>query len=221
MVAIKSYNTIKLSTEKKKEAVINEINILKILKHPNIVKYINVIENRRNTHLIMEHGGKNNLKDLIDKKKITRSLAINLFKKIVDAVSYIHSLGIVHRDLKVENITINKQNEVKLVDFGFAVKHNGKKLKDILGTPNYMGPEISLRKDYNGEANDVWALGVIFYFMITGKYPFTGKNLGELMANIQSARPSYSSIKGSEEHRLLRKIFILNEKDRITCKEML
>ena len=221
MVAIKSYNTIKLSTEKKKEAVINEINILKILKHPNIVKYINVIENRRNTHLIMEHGGKNNLKDLIDKKKITRSLAINFFKKIVDAVSYIHSLGIVHRDLKVENITINKQNEVKLVDFGFAVKHNGKKLKDILGTPNYMGPEISLRKDYNGEANDVWALGVIFYFMITGKYPFTGKNLGELMANIQSARPSYSSIKGSEEHRLLRKIFILNEKDRITCKEML
>ena len=145
MVAIKSYSTIKLSSEKKKNAVKNEIEILKVLRHPNIAKYHNVIENRRNTHLIMEHGGKVNLKDLIDKKKITRTFAIKSFKKIVEAVAYIHSLGIVHRDLKVENITVNKQQEVKLVDFGFAVKHKGKKLTDILGTPNYMGPEISHR----------------------------------------------------------------------------
>ena len=221
IVAIKSYSTIKLSSEKKKNAVKNEIEILRLLKHPNIVKYYNVIENRRNTHLIMEHGGKVNLKDIIDKKKMSRTFAIKSFKMIVEAVAYIHSLGIVHRDLKVENITVNKQHEVKLVDFGFAVKHKGKKLSDILGTPNYMGPEISQRRMYDGEANDVWALGVIFYFMVTGKYPFGGKNLAELMSNIRRARPSYSSIKGSNEHRLLTKIFVAKESDRITCKDIL
>jgi serine/threonine protein kinase len=77
--------------------------------------------------------------------------------------------SIVHRDLKLENIIVDNRNNLKLIDFGFAVQtYPGQKLKTCCGTPSYMAPEICQRKEYSGYATDIWALGVIGFIMLTG-----------------------------------------------------
>jgi serine/threonine protein kinase len=96
----------------------------------------------------------------------------------VDGVAYLHANGIVHRDLKLDNILIDPsdQNRIKIIDFGFSIKATAdQKLTLHCGTPHYMDPDISKKKDYNGQAADVWALGVILFILLTGKLPFFGE----------------------------------------------
>ena len=91
-----------------------------------------------------------------------------IFKQLVDGLSYLHAHEIVHRDLKLDNILIDPsdKNRVKIIDFGFSVKATAEqKLTLFCGTPHYMDPDISRRKDYNGHAADVWALGVILFIL--------------------------------------------------------
>ena len=90
-----------------------------------------------------------------------------------------------HRDLKLENIVVDDRNNIKLIDFGFAIKcTKGQKLKSFCGTPSYMAPEICSRLEYCGFASDVWALGVVMYIMLTGHYPFKGITEKDLFKNI-------------------------------------
>jgi len=103
-----------------------------------------------------------------------------------------HNLGLVHRDLKLENILINDiggMNEIKLIDFGFATNCTaGSKLSMFCGTPCYMDPDLVKKKKYSGQGVDVWALGVILFLLITGGVPFWGDNEAELYRRICSAR---------------------------------
>ena len=104
-----------------------------------------------------------------------------LFRQVVDAVELIHTQGFAHRDLKMTNILLNEENEIKLIDFGFAC--DGFKEKSLFcGTPSYMAPEILTKEKYNGRLVDIWALGVVLYKMVTGEYPFGSKNFGILWA---------------------------------------
>ena len=92
---------------------------------------------------------------------------------MADAVAYLHSEKIVHRDMKLENVLINNENRVKIIDFGFSVKSD-KKLSFCCGTPHYMSPELALKKDHYGAPTDIWALGVMLFIMLTGRLPFFG-----------------------------------------------
>ncbi len=99
-----------------------------------------------------------------------------IFKQICGAVNYCHSQNIIHRDIKMENILINEQRQIKLIDFGFSVQIGlENKLTVYCGTPSYMAPEIHSKKDYFGPPVDVWALGVMLYVMSCGRFPFKGK----------------------------------------------
>jgi len=92
-----------------------------------------------------------------------------------------HSKKIVHRDIKLANILIDHNENIKIIDFGFSASFkNHKRLKILCGTPCYMSPEIVCRKVYNSKAIDVWALGVLFYRMVTGVFPFKGKKIYDL-----------------------------------------
>ena len=101
----------------------------------------------------------------------------------MSAIAYLHANDIVHRDLKLDNILIDPTssdghccNRVKIIDFGFSIKATSdQKLSLFCGTPHYMDPDISKKRDYNGHAADVWALGVILFILITGKLPFYGE----------------------------------------------
>lgn len=127
----------------------------------------------------MSHGGQNSLKKCIDSKKgVHRNKFIKYFVDLVEGVSYLHNKNIVHRDLKLENVVVDIDEGIKLVDFGFATiqKSRNEKLRDICGTPNYMSPQTTKRELYNPKKNDVWALGIIYYYCLFSEFPFKGKD---------------------------------------------
>ena len=93
-------------------------------------------------------------------------------------VQYLHSKKIVHRDLKLENIMINENLNVKIIDFGFSLfTLKNRKLSLHCGTPSYMAPELVAKEDYLGQPVDIWALGILLFKMLTGAYPFTGTKI--------------------------------------------
>lgn len=120
----------------------------------------------------MEDGGKLSLAGLMRKTRtITEATAKLIFKQIFEGVRHCHEKRISHRDLKLENILVDENNGVKIIDFGFSSKC-GQKLQNFCGTPPYMAPEIAGRVPYHGEPADMWALGILLYLMLFGKFPF-------------------------------------------------
>ncbi len=99
-----------------------------------------------------------------------------LFKQVVSALYYCHQRNVTHRDIKLENILLNEaKTQVKLIDFGFSTCiPNDKKIKLFCGTPSYMAPEIVSKKEYCGPPADVWALGVLLFALLCGRFPFRG-----------------------------------------------
>lgn len=91
----------------------------------------------------------------------------------MDGVAYLHNEKITHRDLKLENVLIDDNMNIKIIDFGFSVKSD-KKLQFSCGTPHYMSPELALKKDHYGPPTDIWAMGIMLYIMLTGRLPFFG-----------------------------------------------
>lgn len=108
-------------------------------------------------------------------KRLHESEASGIFKQIVEAMGYCHRNGIYHRDIKTENVLIDKYKRIRIIDFGFSVKSNPTtKLTLFCGTPNYMSPEIVLKREYYGGPSDAWALGVLLFVITCGYFPFKG-----------------------------------------------
>lgn len=124
IIAIKTYDKIRLCDPLKKASVDREIKILKSIEHPNIIKYIDCFDNKRQLHLIMEYAGQRSLYEYI-KANHNRCLeeqeAKGIFRQIVEAISYLHKKSIAHRDLKLENIIFTSKEQVKIIDFGFSI----------------------------------------------------------------------------------------------------
>jgi len=189
------------------KAVRREIDILKSIQHPGIAGYLDCFENTRNIHLVMEYAGKMHLKRFIDQNiPLPCNLPLIILKQLVETIYYIHTMGIAHRDLKMENIVINEALDcpsVKLVDFGFSLKFKDDQIcNDICGTPNYMCPELCRRGEYDPRAADVWALGVIFYFLLNNEFPFKGANEVELFTEVLTKEMIFQSESNSNETKL-------------------
>jgi serine/threonine protein kinase len=109
-------------------------------------------------------------------KRISEGEAAFIFKQIVEAMAYCHRVGVYHRDIKTENVLIDKYKKIKIIDFGFSVKSSPTtKLTLFCGTPNYMSPEIILKREYYGGPSDTWALGVLLFVITAGYFPFKGR----------------------------------------------
>lgn len=105
-----------------------------------------------------------------------------LWRQVVQAIMYCHTRNVTHRDIKLENILLDEtKTRVKLIDFGFStcIPHE-KKIKLFCGTPSYMAPEIVAKVEYSGPPADIWALGVLLFALLCGKFPFKGSNDKEL-----------------------------------------
>jgi MAP/microtubule affinity-regulating kinase len=98
-----------------------------------------------------------------------------IFKQIIEGLLYLHENNVSHRDIKLENIIIKNKSEIKIIDFGFSIcSPKDKLLNFFCGTPNYMPPEIILKKDYLGEYSDIWSIGILLYTILCGSFPFRG-----------------------------------------------
>ena len=179
-VAIKIINK-KLLSSLDVQQVKSEIDILKIAKHPNIIKLYDVFENEQYIYIIMEYCAGGDLFSYIEKRgfKLKEEFAAEIIHKLCTAVFFLHQYGIVHRDLKPENILMTNNSEtadVRLVDFGLGkIIGPGETCNEPFGTFSYVAPEILKGKPYNFKV-DLFAIGIITYLLVTGFLPFDHEN---------------------------------------------
>ncbi|CAH8828571.1 unnamed protein product [Trichobilharzia szidati] len=188
-VAIKIIDKSCLSPENLKK-VYRESDILKELHHSNVVKLYQVMETQRLLCMVMEYVSNGELFDYIATYgRFSEVDARVKFLDVLSAVDYIHSCGIVHRDLKAENILLDSEMNIKLVDFSFGTHFNSPThlLNTWCGSPPYAAPEIFLGEPYVGVKADIWSLGVILYVMVCGALPFDAQSLPHLKNQVLSA----------------------------------
>eukprot|EP00531_Pseudo-nitzschia_arenysensis_P018048 CAMPEP_0116125478 /NCGR_PEP_ID=MMETSP0329-20121206/5831_1 /TAXON_ID=697910 /ORGANISM="Pseudo-nitzschia arenysensis, Strain B593" /LENGTH=570 /DNA_ID=CAMNT_0003619519 /DNA_START=297 /DNA_END=2009 /DNA_ORIENTATION=+ len=197
--AIKS---IRKSKVKKIEVLKREIQILREVKHPNIIELVDVFEDAKYLHLVTELCTGGELFDRIIAKSsspeghYSEHDAALVIKSILDAIAYCHSKGIVHRDLKPENflfLTESEDSPIKIIDFGLS-RHkdaNDGMMKTKVGTPYYVAPEV-LRREYT-EACDIWSIGVITYILLCGYPPFYGDNDAEIFNSVRIGQFDFPS----------------------------
>uniref|UniRef100_A0A1I8HN43 Protein kinase domain-containing protein n=1 Tax=Macrostomum lignano TaxID=282301 RepID=A0A1I8HN43_9PLAT len=166
--------------------VYREIEAMKCLRHPYIIRLYEVIETASQVCLVMEFASKGEVFDYITRvKHLPETEAREIFWQTVCAVSYCHHRRIAHRDLKAENLLLDYRGCVKLVDFGFCnVMQPNELLNTHCGSPQYASPELFKGEAYDGIKVDVWSLGVILYVLVCGSFPFCGEHLGTIKASV-------------------------------------
>jgi len=189
--AVKSFKISKLNSSELK-CLQNEIDVFLRMDHPHITRLYDVYESKESLHLVMEYlqGG-----ELFDRIKQVRRFkeqdASEAVWQILLALNYIHSHGIVHRDIKMENFLYDQpgSNQLKLIDFGFSKMCNpGTEMQSSLGTVAYVAPEVLLQS-YTSQC-DLWSLGVISFVLLSGQMPFPSSPGGQQMRNILDGRYS-------------------------------
>ena len=225
--AIKIYSKQTLIDPQKRNTVKNEINILKQIDNENIMKLYEVIDTPSNLYLVLEYINGINLLEILKNEKnhfIKEQRAKKLFSQIVKGISYCHKKNIFHRDIKLENILVLKDDTVKIIDFGFGIKCNRDTLQKLFcGTPSYMAPEIVKKEKYIACYSDIWSLGVLFYALLFGIFPFKGKDDDELFAKIIEANldfPDYNPL-SEKIKQMFQKIFVHTPNQRISLDEII
>ena len=225
--AIKIYSKQTLIDPQKRNTVKNEINILKQIDNENIMKLYEVIDTPSNLYLVLEYINGVNLLEILKNEKnhyIKEQRAKKIFSQIVKGISYCHRKNIYHRDIKLENILVLKDDIIKIIDFGFGIKCNKDTLQKLFcGTPSYMAPEIVKKEKYIACYSDIWSLGVLFYAILFGIFPFKGKDDDELFEKIKEANlvfPDYNPL-SEKTKQMFQKIFVHTPNQRISLDEMI
>ena len=212
--------------------VLTEIDILERCDHPNIIKYYDYYENSEYFFINLEYLKLGNLTTFLkNNKKLKEKTVMNITLQIAQSISYLHKLGIVHRDIKPDNILVDYQqsdinNPIKVIitDFGLA-KLLGKDetSKECCGSLLYCAPEVLDRKPYN-KCVDIWALGINTYYLITRKYPFkVCKERKDMYKSICADDFSFEGIfnKSPEVNDFIRRCLEKDKSKRITIEEVL
>ena len=221
-VAVKTYETAKLYDMERKKSVANESKIMKGLEHSNIISFIAHLTSPGKIHLVMEYPGLQSLYEYVkngQNRHISIDQARPIFFQLTNALNYLHSRSISHRDIKLENVMFNK-GVAKLIDFGFSFSGNVKQ-RTYCGTPTYMAPELVNRKEYSPSPVDVWALGVLLFRMISGTYPFKAKTERELFKRISLGEYDDSCIPCPEARDLLSRMLVLDPSKRLTTTDIM
>jgi len=209
-----------------------EINILINTDHPNIIKIFEVYESQRSLYIVMEECKGGEIFDRIiehieSKKMYSEKDAADMFGQVMSAIAYCHNNGICHRDLKPENLLYlnkgpEKNNPIKVIDFGLSQFISDQKLTTKVGTAYYVSPEI-LKGDYT-EKCDIWSAGVILYIFLSGDPPFNGPNdnaIYQKIAQMKFAFPEKKWKNISNDAKDLIMHMISPEKERYTAKQVL
>lgn len=121
-------------------------------------------------------------------RRLGDSEAFKVFYPLLQAVQYLHSQGIAHRDIKLTNVLVDNHGGIKLIDFGFA-DSTSRILRAYCGTPSYMAPELMAKREYWGRCVDMWALGVVLYRLLTGEYAFGAEDDPDLQRRAGKGQP--------------------------------
>ncbi|KAJ6434224.1 hypothetical protein OIU84_017845 [Salix udensis] len=182
--ACKSIDKNLLNDPTDRECLQNEAKIMSILSpHPNIVQLFDVYDTEDSLDMVLELCQQSTLYDRLMKSGddgLSEGRYASIMKQLLTAIAHCHRFGIVHRDIKPDNILFDEMNRVKLADFGSAdwVGVEGT-VSGVVGTPYYVAPEVVMGRDYN-EKVDVWSAGVVLYVLLAGFPPFYGETVEEI-----------------------------------------
>jgi len=218
---------VKKSLVEREETLANEIDILGSIQHANVVGLRAIFDTEETLFIVMElmKGGEL-YEEIVRRKSFTEKDASHIMKQLISALAYLHERGIVHRDLKLENLLLVKDGalDIKLADFGLSKLYSGKALQTACGTPFYVAPDILMGSGY-GTAVDMWASGILLYVLLSGRLPFAADSDAELFKLIIDAEvvwksPQFDTV--SEDAKdLISKLLVVDPDQRYTAKEAL
>jgi len=190
-VAVKRIEYVNIDI-KLKNQINSEMNLMKKINHPNIVKLYDIyFDKEKFIYLILEYCENGDLYKFLNKRPMKEKYAKKYMAQLVNGLKYLYEMKIIHRDLKPQNIMITKDNIIKISDFGFArYFESNKMLNTLCGTPLYMAPEIICDNNYNNKS-DLWSIGIILYEIIFGIRPYNGNNLTNLMKCINTSEINF------------------------------
>ena len=222
----------KLNRKENEEMLMNEINILRKIDHPNIVKINDFYTTCSEYIIVTEYCSEGELfYEIKNCAPFNEALAGWYMKQILSAVSYCHKLKIIHRDLKPENILISKKtkngfNIIKIIDFGTAIFFNkNNDDKSLTGSIYYISPEVLSKKRNYTEKCDVWSCGIIMYILLTGQPPFNGDSDEQIMRKILDGKYDMEKypwpIISPQAKDLIKKLLEFDNDKRLSAEEAL
>ncbi|KAJ6974774.1 hypothetical protein D5086_024324 [Populus alba] len=227
--ACKSIDKNLLNDPTDRECLQNEAKIMSRLSpHPNIVQLFDVYDTEDSLDMVLELCQQSTLYDRLMKSSddgLSEGRCASIMKQLLTAIAHCHRFGIVHRDIKPDNILFDEMNRVKLADFGSAdwVGEEGT-LSGVVGTPYYVAPEVVMGRDYN-EKVDVWSAGVVLYVLLAGFPPFYGETVEEIFqavvrGNLRFPTKVFRNV-SPEAKDLLRKMICRDGSRRFSAEQAL
>jgi len=229
--AVKSFDLEKMSHQRQKD-VTGEVEIFLSMDHPHVVRLMDVYDTGKALKFVMEHmAGGELYSHLSELGRFPEQEAAQATLYMLRAVHYLHSEGVVHRDLKMENFMYEQKHSddpshfIKLNDFGFSkFFKEGEKMQDSLGTVLYVAPEVISRK-YSGGSCDMWSLGVIVFTLLSGSMPFLGKTQNAVLRAIRRGKVLMTSSNWANvsEHGkdFVQKLLVVKPSERMTASQAL
>jgi serine/threonine protein kinase len=218
IVALKAITKDNLQNEEITQNFLKEVEISRNLHHPFIAELFDFFETSSKFFMVVEYAENGSLKSYLNNAKLNEKEARRIFIQLLSALEYLQNdKHIAHRDLKVENILLDRHNNVKLIDFGLSrfFQPENPLLKTRCGSPLYAAPEI-IRGEYYNAKCDIWSAGIILYLMIAGEFPFYGRNIQHLFNEILKSNPEYPDFFSEDLKHFLKQIFQNDTKERVS-----
>ena len=217
-VAVKIINKQKMHQMNMHEKLSREINILKVMAHPHVIRMYELIDSPTELFMIMEYVSGGELFDyIVHKVRLRESESRRLFQQIISGVEFCHSHMVCHRDLKPENLLLDKNLQIKIADFGLSNRMwDGEFLKTSCGSPNYASPEVVSGKFYAGPETDVWSAGVCLYALLCGSLPFDDENVPNLFRKIKHGNFTLPGHISADAKDLIVQMLVVDPTKRLT-----